>query len=94
MLMYCYYFGTKTQRLSKKPRAQANENDFKKAVNIAIRGAVQSWIPELTIQKIQVLNISEDGKANVEVSVVLPDFTSTTIRVSSATLNPNGTVSI
>ena len=71
-----------------------NENDFKKAVNIEIRGAVQSWIPELTIQKIQVLNISEDGKANVEVSVVLPDFTSTTIRVSSATLNPNGTVSI
>lgn len=71
-----------------------NENNLKRAVTDAIRVAVKRWIPEITVQNISVVNLTQDGKVNVEVSIVLPDFTSATVQVSSATLNPNGSVEI
>lgn len=71
-----------------------NENDLKRSISDAIRVAVKRWIPEITVQNIGVINLTEDGKANVEVSIILPDFTAATIQVSSATLNPNGSMEL
>ena len=67
-----------------------NQNKAEAAIKNAISSAVNSWIPEITVQQINVLGENSDGKMTVEILLVFPDFTSSTITVSTATLNPNG----
>jgi len=67
-----------------------NQSDAKKAVDQAIRTAISTWIPEVEVNAVNVNTFDDSGKVSVEVNVVLPDFTSTTVNVLSTTLNPNG----
>ena len=68
-----------------------NQGDAKKAIDQAVRSAINTWIPEVEISAVNVFLADESGKVGVEVNVVLPDFTSTTINVLSTTLNPDAT---
>lgn len=68
-----------------------NQGNVEAAINQAIRSAVSNWIPELTVEKINVKNFLDIGAVTVEVNVTLPDFTEDSITVVSTTLNPDAT---
>lgn len=67
-----------------------NQSDAKKAIDQAIRTAISTWIPEVDVDSVNVNTFDDSGKVGVEVNIILPDFTSTTVNVLSTTLNPNG----
>lgn len=68
-----------------------NQGKIEAAINEAIRNAIATWIPELTVEKIVVVGFLEDGQVSVELNVTLPDFTTSNIKVLSTTLNPDAT---
>lgn len=66
-----------------------NQGNAKKSIDQAIRSAIAQWIPEVEIVNVNVTLFDESGRVGVEVNVVLPDFTSTTVNILSTTLNPD-----
>jgi phage baseplate assembly protein W len=66
-----------------------NQGNAKKSIDQAIRSAISQWIPEVEIANVNVTLFDESGRVGVEVNVVLPDFTSTTVNILSTTLNPD-----
>lgn len=68
-----------------------NQGRVEDAINEAIRTAISTWIPELTVSSIKVIGFLDGGAVNVELNVTLPDFQEDQIRVVSTTLNPDAT---
>jgi len=68
-----------------------NQTDAVTAVDAAIRSAIETWIPEVTIEAINISSFDPNGAVGVEVNVSLPDFTSTSVNILSTTLNPDAT---
>lgn len=68
-----------------------NQGRVEDAINEAIRTAISTWIPELTVSNIKVIGFLDGGAVNVELNVTLPDFQEDQIRVVSTTLNPDAT---
>jgi phage baseplate assembly protein W len=69
-----------------------NDNEARVAIPIAIRGAVAKWIPEVQVSKVNVNFDELEGIENVTLELMLPDDTVTTLNVSTATFNMDGTV--
>ena len=67
-------------------------NEARVAIPIAIRGAVAKWIPEVQVSKVNVNFDELEGIENVTLELMLPDDTVTTLNVSTATFNMDGTV--
>jgi phage baseplate assembly protein W len=61
-----------------------------KAIETAIRTAMRTWLPELTVENIDIMATDDSGKVQVNLSLVLPDFSTTAVTVYSTTLNPDG----
>jgi len=61
-----------------------------KAIETAIRTAMRTWLPELTVENIEVAATDDSGRVQVNLSLVLPDFSTTAVTVYSTTLNPDG----
>lgn len=70
-----------------------NDNDFPLAVDQAIRQAVERWIPEISINQINVSAPGIDGNAEVEIVVELPNSLLTSLNVSTAIFNVDGSIS-
>jgi phage baseplate assembly protein W len=68
-----------------------NQGNVEKAINDAIRSAISKWIPELTVNKINIVGFLDTGAVNVELNVTLPDFIEDSITVVTTTLNPDAT---
>lgn len=68
-----------------------NQGKIEKAINEAIRSAISKWLPELTVNKINIVSFLDTGAVTVEINVTLPDFTEDSITVVSTTLNPDAT---
>jgi phage baseplate assembly protein W len=68
-----------------------NQGDVDKAINDAIRSAISKWLPELTVNAINVIGFLDTGAVTVELNVTLPDFIEDSITVVSTTLNPDAT---
>ena len=68
-----------------------NQGKIEEAINQAIRTAISNWIPELSVEKINIKGFLDDGAVSVEVNVTLPDFVEASITVVSTTLNPDAT---
>ena len=68
-----------------------NQGNVEKAINSAIRSAISTWIPELTINKILVKGFLDTGAVTIELNVTLPDFVEDSITVVTTTLNPDAT---
>jgi phage baseplate assembly protein W len=66
-----------------------NQGDAKKSIEQAIRSAIATWIPEIEVSGVRITAFDENGKVGVEVNVVLPDYTSTTVNILNTTLNPD-----
>jgi phage baseplate assembly protein W len=61
-----------------------------KAIETAIRTAMRTWLPELTVENIDIRATDDSGRVQVLLSLVLPDFSTTAVTVYSTTLNPDG----
>lgn len=68
-----------------------NEGDAKAAVPGALRAAIARWIPDVEVNSITMKD-QQDGIEYVNIELVLPDNTVTTLPVSTATFNLDGTV--
>jgi phage baseplate assembly protein W len=66
------------------------QGDATKAIETAIRTAMRTWLPELTVETIDIRSVDDTGKMQVNLSLVLPDFSTTAVTVYSTTLNPDG----
>lgn len=69
-----------------------NDNEARVAIPIAIRAAVAKWIPEIEISKVNVNFDELEGIENVTLELMLPNDTVTTLNISTATFNMDGTV--
>jgi phage baseplate assembly protein W len=66
------------------------QGDAEKAAETAIRTAMRTWLPEVTIERIDLKSIDDAGRLQVNLSLVLPDYSSTAVTVYTTTLNPDG----
>jgi phage baseplate assembly protein W len=69
-----------------------NQGTVDAAIKTAIMSAMDKWIPDVTIENILISGFNEDGQVQVVLLVTLPDYSSTEIKVFSATLNPDSTI--
>jgi phage baseplate assembly protein W len=66
-----------------------NQGVAEVAIPAAIRSAIATWLPELTVNEINIKNFNDGGKVEVELLLTFPDYTTGTISVYSVTLNPD-----
>lgn len=66
------------------------QGDAKKAAEIAIRTAMKTWLPDVTLEEINIASIDDSGILTINISLVLPDYSSTAVTIYTATLNPDG----
>jgi phage baseplate assembly protein W len=68
-----------------------SESDASKAIPKALTSAIRSWVPDVKIASISIQN-QQDGNEYVYLELVLPDNTTATLPINTATFNINGTV--
>jgi len=66
-----------------------NQGVAEVAIPAAIRSAISTWLPALTVNQINIKNFNDGGKVEVELLLTFPDYTTGTITVRSVTLNPD-----
>lgn len=66
-----------------------NQGVAEVAIPAAIRSAISTWLPTLTVNEINIKNFNDGGKVEVELLLTFPDYTTGTITVRSVTLNPD-----
>jgi len=69
-----------------------NQGTVDAAIKTAVMSAMDKWIPEVTIDNILISGVNEDGQVQVVLLVTLPDYSSAEVKVFSATLNPDSTI--
>ena len=69
-----------------------NDNNFRAAVNQAIRVAIATWIPEVTVLSINISNDELNGINTVSLGVQLPDDTVTNLTINPGLFTYDGTV--
>lgn len=69
-----------------------NQDNAASAIRSAIKSAISLWIPEVEIDSIEIQGVQEDGRMMVDLIVILPDYTLTSLSVASVTLTPTGNV--
>jgi phage baseplate assembly protein W len=66
------------------------QGNAEKAAETAIRTAMRTWLPEVTIERIDIQSTDDTGSLRVNLSLVLPDYSSTAVTIYTTTLNPDG----
>jgi phage baseplate assembly protein W len=69
-----------------------NQNNFEAAVNQAIRQAIARWIPDIDVADIKVGTPDQDGIGQVNLTLIMPDSTYTSLTVSTSTFGADGTI--
>lgn len=69
-----------------------NDNQLTVSINQAVRQSVGFWMPEISIQNIEVGLPDENGEASVNILIKLPNSLLTTLSVSTAIFNIDGTI--
>lgn len=69
-----------------------NGGDERTAIQVAIQTAINTWLPILVLESVEITEPNQDGEMFVSVVVSFPDQTTGTIQVSSKTLLANGTI--
>lgn len=69
-----------------------NEGDIVAATQAAIQEALKTWLPEVTIGSITVSTPNEDGVADIQLSLILPNKVSSTLNITTAIFSYDGTV--
>jgi phage baseplate assembly protein W len=66
---------------------------FKKAVEQAVREAINTWMREVEIRQIEVLPPLEDGTSEIKVVILVPGDEQVSLTTSTAIFGNDGTVS-
>lgn len=66
-----------------------NDNVFKPAVAQAIKTAIATWLPEITVLNIDITNETFEGTENVLLTVGLPNNTTATLSVNTNNFTGN-----
>lgn len=66
------------------------QGNAEKAAETAIRTAMRTWLPEVTIERIDLQSTDDTGTLRVNLALVLPDYSSTAVTIYTTTLNPDG----
>lgn len=66
------------------------QGNAEKAAETAIRTAMRTWLPEVTIERIDIQSTDDTGSLRVNLALVLPDYSSTAVTIYTTTLNPDG----
>lgn len=66
--------------------------DMQAGMQQAIRTAITTWVPDVSIEKILITEPNMDGISTVDLSVTLPDKSTATVSVNTAYLTPDGTI--
>ncbi len=69
-----------------------NDNDLTLAVQSAAGEALKKWIPKIGLTTVTVSPIDSNGSADVEIIVNLPDNTTSSVSINSASFGYSGTV--
>ncbi len=69
-----------------------NEEQMDIAVVQAINLAIATWIPEIEVDSIIVNSSGREGASFVDLRVILPDNSITTMSISTATFNYDGLI--
>lgn len=69
-----------------------NDNDITQAASSAIREAMTTWLPEVKVNNIIVSEPDEEGVAGIQLDLVFPNQVSSTLSVTTAIFNYDGTV--
>ena len=69
-----------------------NDNNISLAIDQAVRRAIARWIPEIEVESITVGQVDREGNATVVINLIMPDNSLTSVSLSSATFNIDGTV--
>lgn len=69
-----------------------NDGQAKLAISQAINLAVSKWLPEVTVQKIDINSAGPEGIENVVLYVKLPNDTVTNMTINAGTFNYDGII--
>lgn len=66
-------------------------HDYEQAIREAILSAISTYLPQIIVDSIAVLEADESGYSNIEIYFTFPDGTRSEILINSKNLNPDGT---
>jgi len=69
-----------------------NENNYRRAIPIAISNAIRRWLPDLSVDKIELSGDEYSGAVYVSLYLKLPDNTIATMKINTGTFNYDGLV--
>ena len=69
-----------------------NENNYRRAIPIAISNAIRTWLPDLSVEKVEISGDEYSGVVYVNLSLKLPNNTIATLKINTATFNYDGLV--
>lgn len=69
-----------------------NGNNLETSISQAVRKAVSVWMPEISVEQVLVSLPDQDGIAEVEIVIKLPNDLLTTLSISTAIFNIDGTI--
>lgn len=70
-----------------------NDNDIQISIRESIKEAVGIWLPEIRVVDVLISSPDQSGTAKVDIQVLLPTSTLTTLSISTAIFNIDGTIS-
>jgi len=71
-----------------------NGNNLETSISQAVKKAVAVWMPAINLQQVLVSVPDEDGIAEVEIIIKLPNDLITTLSISTAIFNIDGTITV
>ena len=71
-----------------------NGNNLETSISQAVRKAVSVWMPEISVEQVLVSLPDQDGVAEVEIVIKLPNDLLTTLSISTAIFNLDGTITV
>lgn len=71
-----------------------NGNNLETSISQAVKKAVAVWMPEINVEQVLVSVPDEDGIAEVEIIIKLPNDLITTLSISTAIFNIDGTITV
>lgn len=69
-----------------------NEGEIVPATKTAIQEAIKTWLPEVTIGNISVSTPNEEGIADIQLDLILPNKINSTLNITTAIFSYDGTV--
>ena len=69
-----------------------NDSDIFKAVDKAVRSAIQTWLPVVQVSEVIVGEPGYDGISPVEIKLILPNNILTSLAVTTAIFHSDGSI--